>query len=52
MHVCDLARMYYEIDGYSYCVTLSGRNLLVSGDGLQCGEGVTIVLNPLMSVAW
>ena len=40
----------YEIDGYT--VLHSGSNLHGSGDVLQHGEGVAIVLDPLMSVAW
>ena len=40
----------YEIDGYT--VLHSGRDLPASGDVLQRGEGVAIVLDPLMSVAW
>ena len=40
----------YEIDGYT--VLHSDRDLPGSGDALQCGEGVAIVLDPVLSVAW
>ena len=40
----------YEIDGYT--VLHSGRDLPGLGDALQHGEGVAIVLDPVLSVAW
>ena len=40
----------YEIDGYT--VLHSDHDIPGSGDALQCGEGVAIVLDPVLSVAW
>ena len=40
----------YEIDRYT--VLHSGRDLPGLGDALQRGEGVAIVLDPVLSVAW
>ena len=39
----------YEINGYT--VLHSGRDLPGSGNALQRGEGVAIVLDPVLSVA-
>ena len=40
----------YEINGY--IVLHSGHDLPGSGDALQCDEGVAIVLDAVLSVAW
>ena len=40
----------YEVDGFT--VLHSGRSLPGSGDVLQRGEGVGIVLDPVMTQAW
>ena len=40
----------YEVDGFT--VLHSGRSVPQSGDAIQRGEGVAIVLDPLMATAW
>jgi len=40
----------YEVDGFT--VLHSSHELPQPGDVLQCGEGVAIVLDPLMTQAW
>ena len=36
----------YEVDGFT--MLHSGRDVPQSGDVIQCGEGVAIMLDPLM----
>ena len=40
----------YEVDGFT--VLHSGRSVPQSGDAVQRGEGVAIVLDPLMATSW
>ena len=40
----------YEVDGFT--VLHSGRSIPQSGDAVQRGEGVAIVLDPLMATSW
>ena len=40
----------YKVDGFT--VLHSGRSVPQSGDTIQCGEGVAIVLDPLMATSW
>ena len=39
----------YKVDGFT--VLHSGRNVPQSGDAIQCGERVAIVLDPLMATS-
>ena len=40
----------YEVDGFAVLHTV--HDLPRSGNTLQCGEGVAIYLDPVMTVAW
>ena len=40
----------FEMNGYT--VIYLGHSVPQSGDTVQCGEGVAIVLNPVMATSW
>ena len=40
----------YKVDGF--IVLHSGHSVPQSSDAVQCGEGVAIVLDPLMTTSW